>query len=269
MNDIQKKLLEIAKEYINVCEELNLRYFLMFGSAIGALRHNGFIPWDDDIDFGMPRSDYELFLKEGQQYFPSNYFIQTHKSDKNYFSQYAKVRDNNTTAIEEADKNVVMNHGLWIDIFPLDGLPASLKKRKALDFLDFKILRRRYQDYKYKLPQLHIKFANFLVKIILPSKEYAYKKSIRLATKYNFDTSEYVFYMFSKRAKHNLKQEWFSDYKMHKFEDIDIRIPIECEKILEMLYGNWRELPPIEDRNGGHSIVIIDLKKSYKEYLKE
>ena len=269
MNEIQQKLLEIAKEYIKVCEKLNLRYFVMFGSAIGALRHNGFIPWDDDIDFGMPRPDYEIFLKEAQKHLPNHYFVQTHETDKNYYCQYAKVRDSNTTAIESAVKDIDMNHGLWIDIFPLDGLPVSLKKRKKLDFIDFKILRRRYQDYKYKLPQFHIKVANFLVKILVPSKERAFKKSMKLAQKYEFDKSEYVFYMFSKRSKFNLKREWFDTYKTHKFEDIEVRIPCECEKILEMFYGDWKQLPPIDQRNGGHSLLIVDLNKSYKEYIKK
>ena len=85
MNQIQIKLIEIAKEYIKVCEKLNLRYFALGGTALGAMRHNGFIPWDDDIDFCMPREDYEKFCNEAQKHFPDHYFIQTHDTDKNYY----------------------------------------------------------------------------------------------------------------------------------------------------------------------------------------
>lgn len=268
MNEIQSKLLEIAKEYIEVCEKLNLRYFALGGTALGAMRHNGFIPWDDDIDFCMPREDYEKFCNEAQKHFPDHYFIQTHYTDKHYYCQYAKLRDSNTTAIEKAVKDVKMNHGLWIDIFPLDGLPVSDKKKKRLDFIDFKLLRRRYQSYKYKLPQFHIKVANFLIKILLPSKHLAYKSCINKSKKYPFENSEYIWWMFEKRCKLYIKREWFDNYKMHQFEDIQIRVPVECEKYLEGHYGNWKQFPPEEDRKPIHSIIVLDLNKSYKEYAK-
>ena len=83
MNRIQGKLLEIAKEYIKVCEKLHLRYFALGGTALGAMRHNGFIPWDDDIDFCMPREDYDIFVKEGQKLLPEHLFIQAHETEKN------------------------------------------------------------------------------------------------------------------------------------------------------------------------------------------
>ena len=190
MNNIQQKLIEIAKEYRKVCEKLNLRYFALGGTALGAMRHNGFIPWDDDIDFCMPREDYDRFVKEGQKLLPGHLFIQTHQTDKNYIAPYGKVRDSNTTAIENATKDVKMNHGLWIDIFPLDGLPKSPRKRKFYAFLDNGLLRRIYSSSHYYSKRFRSKIANFLVKILFPSKRLALKHSIKLSTKYSFDDSE-------------------------------------------------------------------------------
>lgn len=110
----------MLKEFIEICEKLGLRYYALYGTLLGAVRHQGFIPWDDDIDVGMMREDYEVFVREGQKYLSEHLFLQTYESDPEYISGYAKIRDNNTTFIETSVKSRKMNHGIFIDIFPLD-----------------------------------------------------------------------------------------------------------------------------------------------------
>lgn len=268
MNNIQIKLLEIAKEYIKVCEKLNLRYFALGGTALGAMRHNGFIPWDDDIDFCMPREDYDIFVKEGQKLLPEHLFIQSHETEKNYLCPFAKIRDCNTTAIENGDKDLDINHGLWIDIFPLDGMPASLRKRKWLTWIDMKLLRRRFLSYQYVSKIFHIKVVNFLIIIILPSKRLAYKISKRLSIKYKYDDSELIWWNWNNRAKRNIRREWFDRYQLIDFENIKIRAPYKCDEYLIEHYGDWRNLPPVEEQVSVHTLYKIDLNKSYKEYYK-
>ena len=90
MNPLQEKQLELLKTFVNVCNKHNLTYFLVYGSALGAIRHKGFIPWDDDIDVGMPRKDYEEYIKLQSEYEGTPYFIQTFKSDPCYIYNYAK-----------------------------------------------------------------------------------------------------------------------------------------------------------------------------------
>ena len=94
--------LEILKEFIGVCANLNLRYFLAGGSVLGTIRHNGFIPWDDDIDVIMPRKDYEIFLEKGQSLMQKQFFIQTYKTEPDYVMGFAKIRNSNTTFIEKS-----------------------------------------------------------------------------------------------------------------------------------------------------------------------
>ena len=114
MNDLQKKQLDILKAFIKVCEKHNLRYFLVGGTALGAIRHKGFIPWDDDIDVGMPREDYDKFVLLQDEYKGTPYFIQTYKTDPCYIYNFGKLRDSSTTFIESQYKNHRINHGVWI-----------------------------------------------------------------------------------------------------------------------------------------------------------
>ena len=118
---LKKKELEILKNFISCCEKMNLTYYIAFGTLLGAIRHKGFIPWDDDVDVCMPREDYDRFIREGGKYLPENYFIQTMESDPKYALNFAKLRDSNTTLFEKHVIDVDINHGVFIDIFPLDG----------------------------------------------------------------------------------------------------------------------------------------------------
>ena len=117
---LKAKELEIFKVIIDICDRLNLRYYVIGGTLIGAIRHKGFIPWDDDIDIGMMRKDYDIFLREAPKYLPEQYFLQTVWSDPEYLNCFAKVRDSNTTFVEIPVAKRKINHGVFVDVFPLD-----------------------------------------------------------------------------------------------------------------------------------------------------
>jgi len=117
--------LDIFKAFLKVCKENDLRYFLAGGTLLGAVRHKGFIPWDDDMDVLMPRKDYDRFLEIGQSLLPPEYFLQTRQTDREYPCNFAKIRDSRTTFVEKSLKDRVINHGVYIDIFPLDYFPQS------------------------------------------------------------------------------------------------------------------------------------------------
>lgn len=268
MNEIQKKLLEIAREYIDVCEKLNLKYFASGGTALGAMRHKGFIPWDDDMDFQMPRKDYEIFVKEAQKYFPCNLFVQTHDTDKKYLMPFAKIRDSRTTAIDKYYSKLKINQGLWIDIFPLDDLPTNVKKIKFLNWFDNEFLRRRYMPHRYMMSGFKTKIFNLIVKILFPSKSFAYTWSNYLSRKYSFkNCGVYCWNNVDGRLIFNMKKDWFNDYKIRKFENMDIRVPFSINEYLEDHFGKWNELPPKDKRVTNHEFCQIDLKRSYQEYL--
>ena len=130
MNDrnfekLKKIEIELLLSFIEITKKYNLKYFLLGGTCLGAVRHNGFIPWDDDIDVGLPREDYEVFLKVAQAELPENVFLQNGNTDPEYTLNFAKLRNSDTTFMEQSFKNYKINHGVYIDVFPLDGYKNS------------------------------------------------------------------------------------------------------------------------------------------------
>ena len=125
---IQDKILSILKEFINICEENNLTYYALGGTLLGAVRHQGFIPWDDDIDIGMPREDYEKFKKIASNVLPENYKF-LNEDILNYKKAFSVIRDDSTKIIMNYSKEELVE-SLWIDIFPLDGMPSNVLKKK-------------------------------------------------------------------------------------------------------------------------------------------
>ena len=129
MNDLQQTEFKMLKCFVEICNKLNLKYYLVCGTALGAVKYKGFIPWDDDVDVALPREDYEIFCKEAQRLLPKEYFLQTYKTDKAYPSIFAKIRNSNTTYIEKTIAKLPINHGVYIDVFPLDGYPEDKKSQ--------------------------------------------------------------------------------------------------------------------------------------------
>ncbi len=125
LKQLHAHLYKITGEVIRVCEHLGIGYFIIGGSAIGAYYWDGIIPWDDDIDIGMLRSDYERFLKEAPAVLGDDYFLQWVGSDVHTPAWFAKVREHHTVFAETMAKNVKMHHGIYVDIFPFDKIPRS------------------------------------------------------------------------------------------------------------------------------------------------
>ena len=123
LETIKKIELDMLCAFIEICNRLSIRYYLLGGTMLGAVRHHGFIPWDDDIDVGIFRDDYELFISKAQSYLPNYYFLQNIYTDPECMINFTKIRDSRTTFIETSTKSKKMNHGVYIDIFPLDFYP--------------------------------------------------------------------------------------------------------------------------------------------------
>ena len=120
LKQLQELEIEILEAIDNTCEKLDISYIIISGTLLGAIRHKGFIPWDDDIDIGMTRNDFFLFLKNGQKYLPNHLFIQHYTTEPNDNKIYIKVRNKDTLFIENDTEDINICHGIFVDVFPFD-----------------------------------------------------------------------------------------------------------------------------------------------------
>ena len=260
---VQSKLKELLKIFADICEENNLRYFLIAGTLLGAVRHQDIIPWDDDIDVGMPRADYDRFMVIAQaklnEKYPNKYFIQTGKTDKYYHKFIARMRENDTDWVEKAETDNRMRQGLFIDVFPLDGLPNDDKKRAAIARRINKLSGlssiRFSKDYKSgKKLLIPIKF------MLKHFTTYSFFHNLanKIITRYDFEKSQYAGSLLSNYGvKSHFKRSYFDDYVLLPFGDRAYRCPYKHIEMLTDLYGDYNELPPMEKRIAKQHVVYV------------
>ena len=264
--------LEILKEFEKVCNKLNLRYFCIYGTTLGAIRHKGYIPWDDDIDVGMPRKDYEIFMSEAQELLPENYFVQNFRKEKEYLNPFGKLRRSDTTFLEEASSKEKINHGIYIDIFPLDGYPAT----KLSEFV-FKWKRIVYDSYIYsERSREQLEQAGLKTKIIrkigraLEGKMTPWEAVVKkdaLVRKTDYDSSDVVGCMVEDNpTREAMPKEYFGNGVEVEFEGTTIRVPENWDGYLTHTYGDYMQLPPEEERFPLHVCEIIDFDRPYTYY---
>ncbi len=266
LDAIHEKGLELLKQFINVCEKFGYKYWLIGGTLLGAVRHNGYIPWDDDVDVCMMREDYEAFAKHAQEELPEWCFLQTVDTDTEYLHNIMKIRNSNTTFIEKNYSHININHGMYIDIFPLDNYYTSGIKRKM-----FKMKRCVFDSYIRSLylscPETkNSKMAEILLKPIYRTNAGIIKGRDKLFANVKH-TGVLCNYSGAWGEKEVFPEEWFRETVKMKFEGIEVNVPAEYDKILTKMYGDYMQLPPIEKRKSHHEIVAFDLEKPYTEYI--
>ena len=272
---VQKVELGLLSSFVNICDQLNLRYFLAYGTLIGAVRHKGFIPWDDDIDIWMPRRDYDLFISKAPKLLPEYYFLQTPETDKEYVAGFMKIRDSRTTFIESNYKNKNMNHGVYIDIFPLEYCPNNIVKYSFLRlYRSINLLRTRKEMHIVENATKHnivssrlLTLISNLVSLFTPDIDAFARKRERYLRRLNEIESSYYcnFYSYSNTLK--FPTAWFGEGKKCAFENLTVIIPESYDTLLRYIYSNYMELPPKEKQVTKHYTEKIDMKKSYKQYM--
>ena len=279
MNPLQAKQLDILKAFIRVCEKHNLTYFLVYGTALGAIRHKGFIPWDDDIDVGMPRADYEKYIQLQSEYEGTPYFIQTFKSDPCYIYNYAKLRDSSTTFLENAFKNHRINQGVFIDVFPVDGMSKAEGDREKIGKKNKFIWRQVYFSY---LPALRRKvrkrtwFKDILLNIVaglfyvFDIAHYRNKRVERFVRQVPFEEAKMAGIMFGFTWRINcMPADIFRETIKVPFEDIEVRVVKDYDRYLTLLYKDYMKFPPKEQQVGHHYNSGVSLEQGYEDYMKE
>jgi lipopolysaccharide cholinephosphotransferase len=262
LHKLQDTELEILQEIIRVCNANNITYFTVGGTTLGAIRHNGFIPWDDDIDIGMMRDDYEKFLSIAKTELAEGFSLTYYYTDPNSPTYYAKVRKDGTKFVEPYTKNIKMHHGIFVDIMPYDFAPEDKKERK-------KYYRRIYfwnQLYIAKTVcvasmietknQKVISVARHILHFVLApvSKKYLYEKTDKALRRYNKKNTRCV----SSRGLANFESE-IDDLLPttdHEFSGILVKIPRNADKLLRIQYGDYMKLPPL-DKRYGHAPLLL------------
>lgn len=261
-------ILDLFIEFKKVCEKHNLRYYPCYGFLLGAVRHNGYIPWDDDLDVCMPREDYEKFLKLKDE-FSDPYFFQIPETDPGYFYGMAKVRNSNTTALTEMFRYQGFNHGIWLSVFPLDNWKLEGGEER------FCQIKQHLTDCSTYMRKTN---PNLGPKDIQRVKEYgdkdpwdSYRLLNEIASQFRNEKTYYklilcAVYPYLKNIFH---AEDFEETVICPFENIDIPIPKGFDRILRNTYNDYHQFPPIEKRGEWHSGMIVDTDKSYRDYIIE
>lgn len=259
--------LDLLEQFINVCEINKLKYFLIGGSLLGAIRHGGIIPWDDDIDVGMPREDYNRFLQLGNE-FQHPYFLQTPRTDKGYAYSYAKLRNSETTCLVPMFQYQGFNHGIFLDVFPYD----KWKQEEGDDVFN-RIHKLAYDNSTYmRLTNPFLSENNVERVRQWPGQNYikVYDEIQRLASSFKNDNTDkiakVVFAFNLSQEIHNIKD--YNETLSMDFNHLRVRIPKGFDNILKVYFGSdYMKYPPIEKRNGGHNSAIFDPDTSYIKYV--
>lgn len=270
LTELQKRLLLILEWYHNFCVENNLRYYLLGGTMLGAARHQGFIPWDDDIDVGMPRRDYEAFLKltKGKQY--GNFIVEgidTEHTD--FYYGYAKIYDIKSTLIENTRYKI--KRGIYMDLFPLDGLGNSESEAK----LSFRPILNKYRillartcairpDRKW-YKNLAVRFARMIPNSIVDNKKLMYSIDEMCKVK-EYEGSKYIGNLYGNWGEREIVEKAFMGTPtIYRFEDLSVYGVADFDRYLTSIYGDWRKLPPKEKQVSHHDFLECNLEKSYLE----
>jgi len=256
IDEMKSFQLEMLKKIADYCDKNNLIYFLAYGTLLGAVRHKGYIPWDDDIDIIMPRRDYNLFLEKfnGQI---SNLVVAAPEIDTEYYAPYANVYDNRTILVEEIVSHGKLELGVKIDIFPLDYVPSDyiiydkLWKQSRFDTL-------RLFSKTMKLSFFHgferIKLAIRKIQFSFESIKKIQERHLKLINNPIYKSEgplvDVIALMWNRKLA--LSQDCYFPAKKLLFEGCEFNVPNDYDKVLRNLYGDYMQLPPEKDRIAKH-----------------
>lgn len=268
---LQLAELDLLKELLRVCAEHNLKIWVEGGTMLGAVRHKGFIPWDDDIDMQMPRHDYDILLQHGHEWFRYPYFLQSAYSEPGYFRGHAQLRNDNTAAIRPSEGYRKFNQGIFIDIFVLDACPDdpeelnflchdvshTLRCLKAVD-LDILYSGRLLQVFRKIWMRRKVKKTGFIN---------IYKSLENRLRATEMDAVKFWTHITFSGSKYPFDRHIFDHTEWMDFEDIKVPVPAGYHNYLLTVYGD-NYMTPIKSPTA-HGDLVVSTTRSWREVAPE
>ncbi len=267
VNEIQQMELGIMEYIHKVCQKIGVKYFLAYGSLIGAVRHQGFIPWDDDMDICMLREDYEKL----QDYLIANpderYEVMSYKNNLNYVYPFMKVQDNHTYLLEE-DVRIDSNMGIYVDIFPVDGYEDDVQFKNKMTKL---IKKRQLSCYTFKgitntksvLNSL-LRYVSVIIFYFTNTNKYVAQIEELAKSRKVSDYEQVDYLIYKDMNKPVWRREWLEQVTTGTFEGKEFTIPKNYHEILTSDYGDYMQLPPVEQRVSHHDFKLWKIVKRSK-----
>lgn len=267
LRELQLSQLEILKETDKICRENNIKYYMIAGTLLGAVRHKGFIPWDLDIDIAMLRVDYDKFIKCCKKDLSSSYFLQNYQTDIDFYPALSRICKNGTYIDWEHSKHLRCHKGIHIDIFPLDNVPDDQqmrdRQRRQLLLLDNIMVYKAAYIYDKGIFNWKAIIKRSIRFVLAPvSLRFIQGMRERVMTKYSGTETMFVCSTASRYGydKQVMEKSIYGDPVFLDFEEGFFPAPQMWREYLTKLYGDYMQLPPVEKRLGIEDPLLLEIK---------
>ncbi|MCI5698923.1 MAG: LicD family protein [Lachnospiraceae bacterium] len=269
LKKLQKTQLGILKDFIQICEKYNLTYIMLGGTGIGVVRHQGFIPWDDDIDVAMPREDYDVFLAMVEKEMGDKYRIQTPLTDPDYACNVTHMQKRGTKFVPYVNRMLKCELCISIDIFPMDHMPSDPKRRKTqlkktwiLNKLIFLCGTGKpiipLKGIKKQAAAVVCEMIHLFLKVCHVKPAFLYRKLVKEATRYNDQPTKYInAFEVTMSDRAYLSMDELYPLKKMRYEDLEVTMPNQYDVYLTRLFGDYMTMPS-EDKRVNHCPYILD-----------